>query len=238
MNETIAQLLKLQQMDLAIRKHGHDLQQLPKRSREIDEKIRDVKAPYDTAVAEIVEIEGRGAGEVGLRALEEKERQLKMKMPGIRTNEEYSALLKEMDATKKEKEQFEDRSIHDLDRLEELKKAMPDLEEALRKGEEAVAEERAAVQAEKACLEKELLRAKKDRQALQTEMHQGWFRKYNTIAAQRNGLAVVSVKGGTCQGCFTSLRPKVVQDLHYGEEVLFCEGCQRVLYLDDAAARS
>jgi hypothetical protein len=30
----------------------------------------------------------------------------------------------------------------------------------------------------------------------------------------------------------------VVQDLHYGEEVLFCEGCQRVLYLDDAAARS
>lgn len=238
MNATVAQLLSLQQLDLLIRKLGHDLQQIPKRSRAIDEKIRDVKEPHDAAVAEIAQLESEGGGEQGLRVLEEKERALKRKMPGIRTNEEYSALLKEMDATKKERELFEDRSLHDIDRLEELKKALPALQEALSKGEEAVATERAALEAEKAQLEKELLQAKKDRQQLQTSMHQGWFRKYNTIAAARNGLAVVAVKGGTCQGCFMGVRPKMVQDLHYGEEVLFCEGCQRVLYLDDAQAGS
>jgi len=238
LNATVAQLLSLQQLDLLIRKLGHDLQQIPKRSRAIDEKIRDVKEPHDAAVAEIAQLESQGGGEQGLRALEEKERQLKLKMPGIRTNEEYSALLKEMDATKKERELFEDRSLHDIDRIEELKKSLPALEEALRQGEEAVATDRAALQAEKERLEKELLQAKKDRQALQAAMHQGWFRKYNTIAAARNGLAVVAVKAGTCQGCFMGVRPKIVQDLHYGEEVLFCEGCQRVLYLDDAAAGS
>ncbi len=238
MNSTVAQLLKLQQMDLAIRKLGHDLQQIPKKSRLIDEKIRGVKAPYDEALAAVAELEQRGGPEAGLRALDEKERALKLKMPGIRTNEEYSALLKEMDATKKEREQMEDRSLLDMERLEKLRAELPALEAAYRDGEAAVAAERDALKAEHEALEADLLKCKKDRQALQSSIHQGWFRKYNTIAAQRNGLAVAPVKGGTCQGCFVGVRPKLVQDLHYGEEVVFCEGCQRVLYLDDEPAGS
>lgn len=238
MKNVLDQLLKLQNLDLAIRKLGHDLQQLPKRSRAIDEKIRDVKEPFDRATQEIANLEGKGGPEAGLRALEEKERQLKLKMPEIRTNEEYSALLKEMDSTKKERELLEDSSLKDMERLEQLKASLHGLREALEQGEEKVASERAELQAEKERLETELLQAKKERQALQAAMHQGWFRKYNAIAAQRNGIAVVAVKGGTCQGCFMGVRPKTVQDLHYGEEVLFCEGCQRVLFLEDAAPAS
>lgn len=234
----VEQLLKLQQLDLAIRRLGHELQQVPKKSRAIDEKIRDVKEPFERAAEEVAALEGRGGPEGSLRALEEKERLLKMKMPGIRTNEEYSALLKEMDATKKERENVEDSALRDMDRLQALREALPALESALHEGEAKVATERAELQAEKERLEAELLQAKKDRQALQTDMHQGWFRKYNTIAAARNGIAVVAVKGATCQGCFMGVRPKIVQDLHYGEEVVFCEGCQRVLFLDDVAPSS
>jgi hypothetical protein len=68
-------------------------------------------------------------------------------------------------------------------------------------------------------------------------MKPAWFKKYTHIAAQRNGLAVAAVKDGTCQGCFIGVRPKLVQDLHYGEEVVFCEGCQRILFLDDASLK-
>lgn len=234
----VGQLLKLQQLDLAIRRLGHELQQVPKKSRAIDEKIRDVKEPFDKVSAEIAALEGRGGPEASLKALEEKERLLKLKMPGIRTNEEYSALLKEMDATKKERENLEDSALRDMERLQALREELPALEAAFHEGEGRVAEDRTVLKAEKERLEAELLQAKKDRQALQAAMHQGWFRKYNTIAAARNGLAVVAVKGATCQGCFMGVRPKIVQDLHYGEEVVFCEGCQRVLFLDDVAPQS
>lgn len=235
MKIVLEQLLKLQNLDLVIRRLGHDLQQIPKKNRAIDEKIRDVKEPFDAASSEIADLESKGGPEAGLRKLEEKERQLKLKMPEIRTNEEYSALLKEMDATKKEREVLEDSSLRDMERLDELKASLEGLKSALDEGEEKVAAERAEIQAEKERLETGLLQAKKERQALQAAMHQGWFRKYNAIAAQRNGIAVVAVKGGTCQGCYMGVRPKTVQDLQYGEEVLFCEGCQRVLFLEDAA---
>lgn len=239
MNETLEQLLKLQRLDTAIRARGHDLQQIPKKSKLIDDKVRSVREPLEKAQAERASLEKeRATLEETLKALEDKERKLKLKMPGIRSNEEYSALLKEMDSTKKEREKAEDQSLKDMERLEALEKELPHLEATYQEGESKVAEERATLAEEQERCSAELLQYKKERQALQTAMKPAWFKKYTHIAAQRNGLAVAAVRDGTCQGCFIGVRPKLVQDLHYGEEVVFCEGCQRILYLDDASLKS
>ena len=236
MNPILEQLLQLQRLDIAIRTLGHDLQQLPKKSKLIDEKVRSSREPFEKAKAEMEALaKSRVQLEQSMTSLEEKERLLKLKMPEIRSNEEYSALLREMDATKRERDKAEENSLKALERIEELEKALPDLESQFQQGEEKVSAERAALKAEQDRISGELLQLKKDRQALEGKLHAGWFRKYTHIAAQRNGLAVAAVRGGTCQGCFIGVRPKLIQDLHYGEEVVTCEGCQRILYLDDPA---
>jgi hypothetical protein len=238
-NETLEQLLKLQRLDTSIRSLGHELQQIPKKSKLIDDKVRSVREPKEKALAERASLEKeRGTLEDALKGLEEKERKLKMKMPEIRSNEEYSALLKEMDATKKEREKAEDKSLKDMERLEELENEIPELEEAFQAGESKVAQERSVLGSEQERLSSQLLALQKERQALQAALKPAWFKKYTHIAAQRNGLAVAAVKTGTCQGCFIGVRPKLVQDLHYGEEVVFCEGCQRILYLDDGSSKN
>jgi hypothetical protein len=238
-NEILEQLLKLQSLDTAIRARGHDLQQIPKKSKLIDDKVRSVREPLEKARAERAALEKERADLEGtLKGLEEKERKLKLKMPGIRSNEEYSALLKEMDSSKKERDRAEDQSLKDMERLEQLDQELPALESTYQEGESRVSQERAVLASEQERCSAELLELKKERQALQTAMKPAWFKKYTHIAAQRNGLAVAAVKDGTCQGCFIGVRPKLVQDLHYGEEVVFCEGCQRILYLDDASRKA
>ncbi len=236
MNPILEQLLRLQRLDTEIRTLGHDLQQIPKKSKLIDEKVRVVKEPLDKSLREKSELEiSRQELEAAVKSLEDKERQLKLKMPEIRSNDEYSALLREMDATKRERDKAEDKGLKAMERLEALEGELPPLEEAYKEGEKGVAAERQALKAEQEKISAELLARQKERQELQGKMNAGWFRKYTHIAAQRNGLAVVAVKSGTCQGCFIGVRPKLVQDLHYGEEVVSCEGCQRVLYLDDVS---
>jgi len=235
-NPILEQLLRLQRLDTEIRTLGHDLQQIPKKSKLIDEKVRVVKEPLDKSLREKSELEtSRQELEAAVKSLEDKERQLKLKMPEIRSNDEYSALLREMDATKRERDKAEDKGLKAMERLEALEGELPPLEEAYKEGEKGVAAERRALKAEQEKISAELLARQKERQELQGKMNAGWFRKYTHIAAQRNGLAVVAVKGGTCQGCFIGVRPKLVQDLHYGEDVVSCEGCQRVLYLDDVS---
>ena len=234
MNPILEQLLRLQRLDMDIRELGHDLQQIPKKSKLIDERVASVKEPLDTILQEQAGLEtNRADMESALKSLEEKERQLKLKMPEIRSNDEYGALLREMDATKRERDKTEAHSLKAMERQEAIQAEIPPLEEAYAKGEESVATDRAALKAEQDRLSVALLAKKKERQEVQAKMNAGWFRKYTHIAAQRNGLAVAAVKGGTCQGCFIGVRPKLIQELHYGEEVVSCEGCQRVLYLDD-----
>lgn len=234
MNEILSQLLTIQRLDIAIRTLGHDLQQIPKKSKLIDEKVREVREPYENAKAELERLKA-DADEASqtVDSLNEKEKDLKLKMPEIRSNEEYSALLKEMDAVKKAREDLDTKTIQDMERSDELEKELPNLEKAYLEGEKSVAKEREALALQQKDFEEKLLEKKKERHALQNEMSEEWLRKYSHIAAQRNGLAVVAVKGGTCQGCFISVRPKLIQDLHYAEEVVFCEGCQRILYLDE-----
>jgi len=225
----------LQQLDLTIRSLGHQLQQLAKKDKALDDKVKPQKEKVEAARKEIEALKERteSLGST-LGALEEKERKQKMRIPEIRSNEEYSALLREMDAVKREREQAEVQSLKDMERVEELQGQLPVLEDELRSAMESFASEREQITKEKTDLESSLLEAQEQRQAVQADMHPGWFRKYTHIAAQRNGIAVVAVRGGTCQGCFMGVRPKLVQDLHYDEEVVFCEGCARVLYLEEA----
>ncbi len=238
MNEILEKLLRLQRLDTSIRTLGHDLQQIPKKAKVIDEKVSSVKAPLDRVMSEMETLlKGRQEAEDALKSLEEKERKLKLKMPEIRSNEEYSALLKEMDATKKAREVLEEQTLKDMARLEEIEGALPDLKKKYEEGESHVSQDRGALKKEQDRLSSEILSQKKERQELQKSMHPGWFNKYTHIAAQRNGLAVVEAKGGICQGCFMSVRPKLIQDLHYGEEVVFCEGCQRILFLENGSGR-
>jgi uncharacterized protein len=233
----VQKLRTLQELDLKVRSLGHQLQQIPKKNRAIDEKIKSVKEPLEKARAEKTALETR-ASELKnkLSASEEKERQLKLKIPQVKSNDEYSALLREMDACKKDRENIETQSLQDMERMEALDGEIPALVEADDKGEESVREDRQALEREKVLLEEELLAAQQARAEIQKDLqaHQaGWFRRYNAVAAQRNGIAVSSVKSGVCQGCFMGVRPKLVQDLHLGEEIVVCEGCARVLFLDE-----
>ena len=234
MNTVLAQLLKLQKLDLTIRSLGHQLQQISKKNKVLDDKVAPQRDNLEAVRKEIVMLDDRSSSLTEtLENLDEKERKQKLKIPEVRSNDEYSALLREMDAVKRERDKTENQSLEDMERLEELKKSLPELEEALAEAEKTISSERKEVDSERTGLEDELIKVKEERKTLEKEMSPGWFRKYTSIAAQRNGLAVVSVKSQTCQGCFMGIRPKLVQDLHYDEEVVFCEGCSRILYLEE-----
>ncbi len=54
--------------------------------------------------------------------------------------------------------------------------------------------------------------------------------KYDLLRDRRNGLAIVNVLGGVCQGCFMNLPPQQYNILLRGDKMLDCPSCQRMLY--------
>ena len=52
--------------------------------------------------------------------------------------------------------------------------------------------------------------------------------KYNTLRHRRNGLAVVNVLHGVCQGCFMTIPPQQYNMLLKGDVFFDCPTCQIV----------
>ena len=58
-------------------------------------------------------------------------------------------------------------------------------------------------------------------------------KKYERIIKSKDGLAVVTIANDACQGCFRVMPPQVVNEIKMNDELVFCENCARILYIEE-----
>jgi predicted nucleic acid-binding Zn-ribbon protein len=69
-----------------------------------------------------------------------------------------------------------------------------------------------------------------ERKKLVERVDRSLMSKYERIAKQRGGLAVVPVVGGTCKGCQRNIPPQMANQLLTGDDILTCPNCHRFIY--------
>ena len=61
---------------------------------------------------------------------------------------------------------------------------------------------------------------------------------YNRLAQRsRDGIAVAEVVNGSCSACFMSLRPQMQVEVKRGDQIITCESCTRILYMQPAESK-
>src|SRR5690606_16227168 len=62
---------------------------------------------------------------------------------------------------------------------------------------------------------------------------------YDRLAQRsRDGIAVAEVVNGSCSACYMSLRPQMLLEVKQGNQIITCESCTRILYMQPKAAKS
>jgi len=57
--------------------------------------------------------------------------------------------------------------------------------------------------------------------------------KYEKILLNRDFLAIVKVENNSCRGCFMNVPPQVINLIKMYDNLVICEVCQRILYIED-----
>ena len=148
----------------------------------------------------------------------------------IKTNEAYSALLKEIQDMEKEKEDLEDGIFSYMERGEELSNLIKEKKECLSKHGENLSHMEEKNRKRIKQLEKEFSEQTDKRNSTASRVNAKLVSRYERIRKAKDGLAFVSVKNNTCQGCFMELPPQVVSELMKGDKITSCERCSRLLY--------
>jgi len=156
----------------------------------------------------------------------------------VKTNDQYKAMLKEIENEEKEIRKIEDRILEEMMEAEELQKRVKEAADRLEGEKARVAAEVRVLEGAKGTAESERLGLRAHRQELAAALGAEVLELYERVRKGRNGLAVAQVRSGFCSGCHVVLRPQRYNDVRLNAGILVCESCQRILYYVEPAAEA
>ena len=230
----LQQLIVLQSLDDEIAEHKKLLADIPLQidtgCTELEEKkkiLSNAKEELDALQKERKDLELAVQGENDHMA------KAKTKLPAVKTNREYTAILSEVEAIKVKVSGLEDKELEIMEILEEKQKEVPGIEKKYNEEDARFQEYKAKKDAELDRMKQELGVLVAKRENVSGQLDRVIMQRYEKVAGSRDGRAVVMLQGSICQGCFQQILPQMVIDVKIGESIQQCSNCIRFLYREE-----
>ena len=237
MHPDLERLIRLQQLDTfvetarrAVAEHPARVQALESR---LDEATRRLTSAQQALAANQTD---RRSLDKDLAAVQGRLSKFKDQLMEVKTNREYTAMLKEIEVAQQEVRRLEDRMLERMLEADEFSGAMKVSEKALAAERVNIREERDRLEQEIATLAAELETSLSQRQQLVQQIDPQAMAIFETVARGRRGVAVAEAKDGLCTICHVRLRPQRFNEVRRNAEIIQCDSCQRILYFAGPAA--
>lgn len=223
-------LLELQRLDQAIARLEAEGRAIPQEIQALEARLTEARAGLDQAKAKADQIQKeRRAKE---RELDEATINIKKKQARlfeIKTNEEYSAVLREIESLKEKSSKLEEEILNLLEKGDVAAKTVTDAEKGFKAAEALHQNERTEKEGQLARLRQELANLQEARKGQASRLDTDLLRQYTRLRKSR-GVAVVAVKDGSCGGCGISLTPQTYSEVRRNDRMFTCSSCNRILY--------
>ncbi len=224
-------LSELQGLDNIIRKLEREKNTTPAEIIELRQKISKVEKELEEIEEELESLrKERRHNEMELDEKVEALNKYRDQKNQVKTNEAYSALLKEIQDVENDKSEIEESILIFMERGEELASLIDNKKADFAKYGEELASMEGENRSRVEQLDRELSKYMDERCSKASGVDADLLSRYERIRKAKDGLAFVSVRNNTCQGCFMELPPQVVSELMKGDRIVTCERCSRLLY--------
>jgi predicted nucleic acid-binding Zn-ribbon protein len=230
MNPDLEKLMELQQADREIQRLNEEVAALPRKVAAIEAKLAATKGAVEKAKAAIKADEtARRKYETQIQDLRQKISKYRDQSLDVKTNEQYKALLHEIEFAERDIRQIEDKILEgmlDADMNEkELRSAEAELREETAEIEKEKTETRRRTEQD----QKELAEWNGKRDKLRSGISPDTLRHYDRVLKLRK-TALAEARDHKCATCQVMIRPQTYDDLRKNETIIICDSCQRILY--------
>jgi predicted nucleic acid-binding Zn-ribbon protein len=230
----IEKLLELQIADKEIRRLQDEVAALPRRMAVIEQKLAGTKAHLEKARAAAKSDDAnRKKFEATIKDLQGKISKYRDQSLDVKTNDQYKALLHEIEFSEQEIRLNEDRILEVMVSVEARDKDVKAAEAELKAETAEIEKEKEDARRVTAEDQKKLSEWNGKRDGLRQGVAEDVLRQYERVAKFR-GTGLAEVREQKCMGCQVMLRPQTYNEVRNGEKVMVCESCSRVYYFNPA----
>jgi predicted nucleic acid-binding Zn-ribbon protein len=235
MNADLEKLIELEKIDREIARLSEEVSALPGRVALIEARLAEHKDEIEKAKTAIKNNEAsRRKHESDIQAAQQKIIKYRGQSSSVKTNEEYRALMHEVEFAEKEIRDSEDKILELMVLLESEEKALKAAEVQLKTEAVEVEKEKAEARTRTAEDEKLLSEFAAKRSELRTGVTDSPLAHYDRVLRARKSV-VVEARGQKCMACFVLIRPQTWEEIRTNEQIVTCSNCGRMLFYDPAS---
>ena len=233
----LERLIRLQQIDTLAENGRRRVAEHPALVAALDARLAASDAALVEARRRLADNQaGRREIEKDLAAVQSRLSKYKDQLMEVKTNKEYTAVLKEIQVAQDDIAKLEDRMLVRMLEADDLSACVKTAEGALAADKAALAEEREAIEAETERLGGLLEQMDRERPSIASQLPAQLLATYDMLLRGRKGLAMAEARAGLCGACHVRLRPQKYNEIRSGETIIQCDSCQRILYFPPSAA--
>ncbi len=234
MNVDLEKLKELQAVEREIARLGAEVAALPKRVASLEAQLADTKLKVERAQSAIsANLNDRRKQEQKIQDEQQKISKYREQSLGVKTNEQYRALMHEVQFAEQEIRACEDRILEGMVNNEELEKKLKRAEAELKAETVQIEKEKAEARAVTAKDEAELADWNLKRKTLRMAISPDHLAYYDRVAAVRKN-ALAEARDHKCSACQVMLRPQTYNEVRTNEHIIACDSCQRILFYEPA----
>ena len=229
----VALLAELQRVDQNIKSNSEAVEARRSALQQLDTQIAAQRQQVAAAEADLAALEKRQRElDAQLTDAEAKTKDRRMRIARIRNDKELGLVRREIDALKEVMSAAETELLTLMEQGDQRRTAVEAARQALAALEAARSGEAAELDATMARVASVIEEDRSRRDTLLATVDVDLHRRYELIFSRRGGVAVVGVRGGTCQGCHMHVPPQLFNQIQRNEQIFLCPSCQRRLFWD------
>ncbi len=208
---------------LALQKIPHEIATVDKAIAELEAKEEAVQAALDQLTVE------RRTTEKLLREHEEHLKKSKGQTSLVKTNEEYTAMLKEIANLEQRIGDEEERLLVLMDRIEAAQKDVAHITEIVKAERAKRTSEREALEAKQGNIKSEVENLSREKPKILSEVSPPLLKRYERLVERHRDMAVTRVEAEHCGVCRQQLPPQLAVEVRKNEQLVTCPACGRIL---------
>jgi predicted nucleic acid-binding Zn-ribbon protein len=223
-------LLEFQNLEMHQLELQRSLDGLPREREDLERKLESAKEKLDGEVSSYRELELKQKSLDGDRAQEEStERKLRTQLLEVKKNDQYQAMLREIEDHKARASALEEEEIEVMMLMDDEKPKVKAAELAFNEREKELRGIIQGLDGRKADLEASLKDIGESLDKARPAVDEGWMKAYLQVKNQvRKGPWVVALHGGNCKGCHLRVSNEVAGN--FSAKVNHCDQCGRILF--------
>jgi predicted nucleic acid-binding Zn-ribbon protein len=226
----ISLFVSVARIEATLYAHKMALQKLPADIAAIDRALAELEA-RDKAAHDLLEelTKTRRNVEKALREHEDHLVKCKGQQSLVKTNEEYTAMLKEIANLERQIDEEEEELLVLMDRIENTQAEVARGGEVVKTERAKRTAERSAFEAQQAGIKTEVERLERERPKILSEVTPALVKRYERLAERHRDVAVTRVEAEHCGACRQQLPPQIAVEVRKNDQFITCPACGRIL---------